>query len=188
MIHVDVMDGHFVPNITMGPVVGEGVRRATDLPLDVHLMIENPDRYITDFARAGADMITVHIETCPDVKSVFHQIRDEGAKPGITLRPSTPLEAIEDFFEDVDLVLVMTVEPGFSGQSFISEMMERITAVRKLVDGLGDGRPEISADGDVKLHNAAEVAAAGADILVSGSGVFGTPEPVKTMREFVSVG
>ena len=188
MIHVDVMDGHFVPNITMGPVVVEGLRRATDLPLDVHLMIENPHRYITDFAKAGADMITVHIETCSDVKRVFQMIRDEGAKPGITLRPSTSLDDIEECVEDVDLILVMTVEPGFSGQSFITEMMERIVAVRELVDGLGESRPEISVDGDVKLHNAAEVVAAGADILVSGSGIFGTTDPVRTMREFVPIG
>ncbi len=172
----------------MGPVVVEGVRRATDLPLDVHLMIENPDRYITEFAKAGADLITVHIETCPDVKAVLQQIREEGAKPGITLRPSTPLNAIKDCLDEVDLVLVMTVEPGFSGQSFITEMMGRITAVRKLVDKLGESRPEISVDGDVKLQNAAEVAAAGADVLVSGSGVFGTPDPVSTMKEFATIG
>ena len=188
MIHVDVMDGHFVPNITMGPVVVEGLSRATDLPLDVHLMIENPHRYITDFAKAGADMITVHIETCSDVKRVFQMIRDEGAKPGITLRPGTSLVDIEDYVEDVDLILVMTVEPGFSGQSFITEMMERIVSVRELVDGLGESRPEISVDGDVKLHNAAEVVAAGADILVSGSGIFGTTDPVRTMKEFVPIG
>ena len=116
MVHIDVMDGHFVPNITMGPVVVQGVRRATDQVLDVHLMIENPNRYITDFAKAGSDMITVHIETCPKVLEVIQQIRDEGARPGITLRPSTDLERIEDTLEDVDLVLVMSVEPGFSGQ------------------------------------------------------------------------
>lgn len=187
MIHVDVMDGHFVPNITMGPVVVEGLQRATDLLLDVHLMIEKPDRYIGDFAKAGADMITVHIETCPDVKAVFRQIRDEGAKPGITLRPSTPLDAIGDYLEDVDLVLVMTVEPGFSGQSFITEMMGRIAVVRELVDRLGESRPEISVDGDVKLQNAAEISAAGGDVLVSGSGIFGTPDPVKTMRDFAAI-
>ncbi|MBH31368.1 MAG: ribulose-phosphate 3-epimerase [Candidatus Marinimicrobia bacterium] len=188
MIHVDVMDGHFVPNITMGSVVVEGLRRATDLPLDVHLMIENPHQYITDFAKAGSDMITVHIETCSDVKKVIQMIRDEGVKPGITLRPSTPLNTIEEFVKDVDLVLVMTVEPGFSGQLFITEMMERIVAVRELVDGLGESRPDISVDGDVKLHNASEVVAAGADILVSGSGIFGTTDHVSTMKEFVKIG
>ena len=188
MIHVDVMDGHFVPNITMGPVVVEGLRRATDLPLDVHFMIENPHQYIRNFAKAGADMITVHIETCSDVKKVFQIIRDEGAKPGITLRPSTPLDHIQECIDDVDLVLVMSVEPGFGGQPFIPEMMNRISEIRELCDGFGDSRPEISVDGDVKLHNAAEVVAAGADILVSGSGIFETTDPVSTMKEFLTIG
>ncbi|MEE2876313.1 MAG: ribulose-phosphate 3-epimerase [Candidatus Neomarinimicrobiota bacterium] len=188
MIHVDVMDGCFVPNITMGPVVVEGLRRATDLPLDVHLMIDNPDRHIADFAKAGSDIITVHIETCTDVKGVFKLIRDEGAKPGITLKPGTPLDAIKDCLEDVDLVLVMSVEPGFGGQSFIPEMINRITELREFSDGLGDVRPEISVDGDVKLQNAAKVTRAGADIIVSGTGVFCTPDPVKTMKEFASIG
>ena len=188
MVHIDVMDGHFVSNITMGPVVVQGVRRATDQILDVHLMIENPDRYITDFARAGSDMITVHIETCPKVREVFQQIRDEGARPGITLRPSTDLETIEDTLEDVDLVLVMSVEPGFSGQKFIPGMMDRIAKVREWVDKMENGRPEISVDGDVKLKNAKEVIFAGADIVVSGSGVFGTDDPVATMKEFAFIG
>ena len=188
MVHIDVMDGHFVPNITMGPVVVQGVRRATDQVLDVHLMIENPNRYITDFAKAGSDMITVHIETCPKVLEVIQQIRDEGARPGITLRPSTDLERIEDTLEDVDLVLVMSVEPGFSGQTFIPGMMDRIAKVRELVDKMENGRPEISVDGDVKLQNAREVTNAGADIVVSGSGVFGTDDPVTTMKEFATVG
>ncbi len=188
MVHIDVMDGHFVPNITMGPVVVQGVRRATDQVLDVHLMIENPDRYITDFAKAGSDMITVHIETCPKVLEVIQQIRDEGARPGITLRPSTDLERIEDTLEDVDLVLVMSVEPGFSGQTFIPGMMDRIAKVREWVDKIENDRPEISVDGDVKLKNAKEVIFAGADIVVSGSGVFGTDDPVSTMKEFAFIG
>ena len=187
MIHIDVMDGHFVPNITMGPVVVKGVRGATDQILDVHLMIEKPERYITDFAKAGSDLITVHIETCAKVQDIFREIRDEGARPGITLRPSTSLEAIEDTLDEVDLVLVMTVEPGFSGQSFIPQMMDRIAEVRELVMKLGEGRPEISVDGDVKLHNAKEVSAAGADVLVSGSGVFGTDDPVATMKKFKAI-
>ncbi|MDP6457067.1 MAG: ribulose-phosphate 3-epimerase [Candidatus Marinimicrobia bacterium] len=187
MVHIDVMDGHFVPNITMGPVVVKGVRRATDQILDVHLMIENPDRYITDFAKAGSDMITVHIETCPKVREVFQQIRNEGVRPGITLRPSTDLETIEDTLEDVDLVLVMSVEPGFSGQTFIPGMMDRIAKVREWVDKMENGRPEISVDGDVKLQNAREVTNAGADIVVSGSGVFGTDDPVTTMKEFAAI-
>ena len=187
MVHIDVMDGHFVPNITMGPVVVEGVRRSTDQVLDVHLMIENPDRYIADFAKAGSDMITVHIETCLKVQEVFQQIRDEGVKPGITLRPSTDLETIEDTLNEVDLVLVMSVEPGFSGQAFIPEMMDRISKVREWVDKMGKTRPEISVDGDVKLHNAREVISAGANIVVSGSGVFGTFDPVDTMKEFAAL-
>ena len=188
MVHIDVMDGHFVPNITMGPVVVQGVRRATDQVLDVHLMIENPNRYITDFAKAGSDMITVHIETCPKVLEVIQQIRDEGARPGITLRPSTDLERIEDTLEDVDLVLVMSVEPGFSGQTFIPGRMDRIAKGREWVDKIENDRPEISVDGDVKLQNAREVTNAGADIVVSGSGVFGTDDPVTTMKEFATVG
>jgi len=154
----------------------------------VHLMIENPNRYITDFAKAGSDMITVHIETCPKVLEVIQQIRDEGARPGITLRPSTDLERIEDTLEDVDLVLVMSVEPGFSGQTFIPGMMDRIAKVREWVDKIENDRPEISVDGDVKLQNAREVTNAGADIVVSGSGVFGTDDPVTTMKEFATVG
>ncbi|MBF90019.1 MAG: ribulose-phosphate 3-epimerase [Candidatus Marinimicrobia bacterium] len=188
MLHIDVMDGHFVPNISMGPMVVKGIRSITKKKLDVHLMIENPERYINSFAKSGADIITVHIETCKNADSVINQIKDEGLSPGITLRPDTPLERIEDYLEYVDLILVMSVEPGFGGQTFLPHMMSRISEVKKLVQGLDNNRPEISVDGDVKLDNAKEVLAAGANILVSGTGIFGTSNPVETMRKFLSYG
>tara|TARA_B100000686_G_C16792340_1_gene979638 strand:- start:745 stop:1398 length:654 start_codon:yes stop_codon:yes gene_type:complete len=188
MIHIDVMDGHFVPNITMGPIVVKGIRSIAQQKLDVHLMIEKPEKYIKSFAKSGADIITVHIETCEDPNSVFNQIKDEGVSAGITLCPSTSLEKIEDYIDSVDLILVMSVEPGFGGQTFLPEMMSRISEVKELVQRIEKNRPEISVDGDVKLENAKEVLAAGADILVSGTGIFGTLDPVKTMRKFLAFG
>lgn len=188
MLHIDVMDGHFVRNISMGPIVVSGLRRIAKQTLDVHLMIEHPYRFVSDFAKSGADIITIHIETCDDPEDVFTQIRDEGARPGITLCPRTPLETIEDYLESVDLVLIMSVEPGFGGQKFLPEMMDRIFYLRELVGKIDNDRPDISVDGDIKLDNASEVLAAGADILVSGTGVFGTADPIKTMKKFEELG
>lgn len=184
-IHVDVMDGHFVPNLTVGPVVVNALKRVTDLPLDVHLMIEEPERYIPSFVKAGAGIVTVHVESTPDVRGALNQIRGEGARAGITLRPATPLESITDFLEEVDLILVMSVEPGFGGQAFLPDSLERIQHLRGILDDLPwDRRPPISVDGGIKLDNAAKVVDAGAEILVVGSGIFETRDPVAVMRAF----
>jgi ribulose-phosphate 3-epimerase len=171
-IHVDVMDGHFVPNLTIGPVVVAAVRKATSLPLDVHLMIENPERYIDDFARAGADLIGVHVEACPHLHRVLQQIRAAGKKSSVTLNPATPLETIAYVLQNVDQVLIMSVNPGFGGQSFIPNVLPKIQALKVEIDTIG--LPiDIEVDGGIKPDNAATVAAAGANVLVAGSAIFG---------------
>ncbi|MFZ5918774.1 MAG: ribulose-phosphate 3-epimerase [Chloroflexota bacterium] len=171
-IHVDVMDGHFVPNLTIGPPVVRALRAVTALPLDVHLMIEQPERLIPDFARAGADCLTVHVETCPHLHRTVQQIKDLGIRAGVTLNPATPLGALEEILPDVDLVLVMAVNPGFGGQSYIPGSTARIARLRQMLDGRGLAQVELEVDGGIKAHNAAEVAAAGASVLVVGSAVF----------------
>ena len=183
-IHIDVMDGHFVPNLTIGPVVVKDIRRNTDISLDVHLMIESPKQYISEFVKAGSDWITVHVEACKDVKQVLSRIRSFGKKAGISLRPGTSLSSIEPFLNDVDLVLVMSVEPGFGGQSFLPESVNRIQNVKKLI---GSRPVEISVDGGIKLSNAKRLIDAGADILVVGSGIFLTDDPVISMKKFKSI-
>jgi ribulose-phosphate 3-epimerase len=171
-IHVDVMDGHFVPNLTIGPVVVAAVRKATKLPLDVHLMIENPERYIDDFARAGADLIGVHVEACPHLHRVLQQIRAAGKKASVTLNPATPLETIAYVLQNVDQVLIMSVNPGFGGQGFIPNVLPKIQALKVEIDTIG--LPiDIEVDGGIKTDNIATVAAAGANVLVAGSAVFG---------------
>ena len=184
LIHIDVMDGHFVPNLTIGPVVVKDIRRNTDIPLDVHLMIESPKQYISEFVKAGSDWITVHVEACKDVKQVLSRIRSFGKKAGISLRPGTSLSSIEPFLNDVDLVLLMSVEPGFCGQSFLPESVNRIQNVKKLI---GSRPVEISVDGGIKLSNAKRVIEAGVDILVVGSGIFLTDDPVISMKKFKSI-
>lgn len=187
-IHVDVMDGHFVPNITIGPLVVKDIRKRTSLPLDVHLMIENPERYIPEFTRAGADFITVHIEVCPDVKGTIRRIKDHGAKAGITLKPGTPIESIEEALEHVALVLVMSVEPGFGGQEFIPESFDRIRQLRRMIETISsDRKPEISVDGGIHLRNARAVIDAGVDILVAGSSIFNTEDPVAAIEAFKEI-
>ena len=184
-IHIDVMDGHFVPVITIGPLVVRDIRKRTSLSLDVHLMIDNPEQFIPEFVKAGADFITVHIEVCKDIKATIRLIEDLGAKAGITLRPSTPLDSIEGVIEQVALVLVMSVEPGFGGQSFIPESFNRIRQLRKKIDAISsDSKPEISIDGGIKLNNAKAVIDAGVDILVAGSSIFTTADPVAAIRAF----
>lgn len=184
-VHVDVMDGHFVPNLTIGPVVVKALKKSTSLPLDVHLMIEEPERHISSFIEVGADMVTVHVEACRDVRDVLRQVRKGGARAGVTLRPGTPLESITGLLEDVDLVLVMSVEPGFGGQDLLPGSMERIRTLRNLIDGLpADNKPLISVDGGIKLDNAIKVMDAGADILVVGSGIFDHDDPVGVMKSF----
>jgi ribulose-phosphate 3-epimerase len=183
-IHVDVMDGHFVPNITIGPLVVKAVRGVTDRVLDVHLMIENPDLYIPDFAQAGADWITVHQEACPHLHRSIHLIKDQGKKAGVSINPATPVSLLEDILGEVDLVLIMSVNPGFGGQKFIPNALEK---VKKLKDMAREQKADflIEIDGGVGLNNAGEIARAGVDVLVAGSAVFGTPDPGKTVQELL---
>ncbi len=178
-IHVDVMDGHFVPNITIGPAVTRAVRQATDLPVDVHLMIEAPERYIGAFAQAGADWITVHQETCPHLHRVVQGIREAGARPGVALNPSTPVETLREAVAWVDLVLVMTVNPGFGGQSFIPRSVDKLRRLKRLLGEEGrDGEVEIQVDGGIDPSTAPAVVAAGANVLVAGSALFGATDPL----------
>jgi len=171
-IHVDVMDGHFVPNITIGPLVVDAIRPVTEKPLDVHLMIENPDLYIPEFARAGADIITVHQEAVPHLHRTVQLIRSLGKKPGVSINPATPVSTLEIILEEIDLVLVMSVNPGFGGQAFIDSALGKISELRELIDRRGL-QVEIEVDGGVKPDNCSRVAEAGADVLVAGSAVFG---------------
>ncbi len=177
LIHVDVMDGHFVPNLTIGPVVIRWIRKATTLPLDVHLMIDEPIRYLKDFKSAGSDWITIHVEACKDVKGTLTQIKALGAKSGISLRPKTPVEKIKPFLSLVDLVLVMTVEPGFGGQSFMSDMVPKIKELRPIFKGL------ISVDGGITSDTIGITREAGADIFVAGSAIFGAKNRQERISE-----
>ncbi len=174
-IHVDVMDGHFVPNLTLGPVIVEAVRKATKLPLDVHLMIENPERYIDDFARAGADHLTVHYEACRHLHAVLQQIKAAGVMPAVVINPATSVSLLEPILADVGLVLIMSVNPGFGGQKFIESSIARLTELRQLRDRLGLSF-FIEIDGGVKVDNTRRIAAAGAEAIVSGSGIFGNAD------------
>jgi ribulose-phosphate 3-epimerase len=170
-IHVDVMDGHFVPNITLGPMVVKAVRRATSLPLDVHLMVETPDRYLADFCAAGADGLTIHVETCPHLHRTVQQIKELGCWAGVTLNPATPVTSLEEILPYVSQVLVMTVNPGFGGQSFIEGMLTKIRRVRAMLDGIGS-EADVEVDGGIDPGTAPRVVEAGANILVAGSAVF----------------
>jgi len=174
-IHVDVMDGHFVPNITIGPVITAGARRATDLPLDVHLMIEDPDRYLEAFAEAGADVLTVHQEACRHLHRTVQRIRELGVRPGVAVNPATSLETVRDILPDLDLLLVMSVNPGFGGQSFIEASSEKLRQARAMLDSIGS-TAELEVDGGVGVGNAASIAATGATVLVAGSAVYGHTE------------
>jgi ribulose-phosphate 3-epimerase len=177
-IHVDVMDGHFVPNITIGPPVVASLRRVTELPLDVHLMIESPDRYLLDFAAAGATILTVHVETCPHLHRTVQLIRQLGASPGVTLNPATSLETVREILPYVDQVLVMTVNPGFGGQNYIPTMTDKIARLARMIVESGSGA-EIEVDGGIDTHTAPEVVAAGARILVAGSAIYNSIEGVR---------
>lgn len=187
-IHIDVMDGHFVPNITIGPLVVDAVRKITSLPLDVHLMIERPDDYIDAFAKAGSDRITVHAEVCPHLHRTLHHIRSAGALPGVSINPSTPVSMLEDIIEDTDMVLIMSVNPGFGGQSFIPQSLGRLRKLRALINSAAGGRNVIiEIDGGVTADNAREVADAGADVLVMGSAFFGAPDRFEVMRKLDAI-
>jgi ribulose-phosphate 3-epimerase len=186
-IHVDVMDGHFVPNLTIGPPILRALRPITDLPLDVHLMVEQPDRLIPEFARAGADVLTVHVETCPHLHRTIQHIKELGVKAGVTLNPATPLTVLQEILPDVDLVLIMSVNPGFGGQSYIPFSTDRIARLRRMLDERGLTGVELEVDGGIKSHNVAEVVAAGASVLVIGSAIFNrqasVAENIATLRE-----
>lgn len=182
IIHVDVMDGRFVPNITIGPLVVEACKKVTRLPLDVHLMISEPERYIKDFARAGADYITVHVEATNHLNRLIQNIREHsGVKAAVSLNPATPLETLDYILSDIDMVLVMSVNPGFGGQSFIPSALGKISRLRKLIEDAGLSI-EIEVDGGVKPENAGRIAAAGADILVAGSAIFGSTDYTEAIR------
>ncbi|MEK4666755.1 ribulose-phosphate 3-epimerase [Niallia sp. FSL R7-0271] len=180
-IHVDVMDGHFVPNITIGPLIVNAIRPVTTLPLDVHLMIENPDQYIPAFAKAGADIITVHAEACPHLHRTLQLIKEHGAKPGVVLNPSTPVEMIKHVIQDVEMVLLMTVNPGFGGQAFISSVLPKITEVRKLADQFNPGL-EIEVDGGVNEQTAVLCKEAGANVLVAGSFIYDSEDRAAAIK------
>ena len=187
-IHVDVMDGHFVPNITIGPVITAAARRSTDLPLDVHLMIEQPERYIESFAEAGADVLTVHAEVCTELPRTVERIQALGVRAGVAVNPATPLERIRSVADALDLLLVMSVNPGFGGQAYIEGSTEKLSRARGLLDEIGSAA-ELEVDGGVDAGNAEEVVRAGASVVVAGSAVYGHPggasEGVRAIRRSI---
>jgi ribulose-phosphate 3-epimerase len=175
LLHIDVMDGHFVPNLTVGPPIVEAIRKVTTLPLDVHLMMTNPDAFIPEFASAGANYLTVHVETCPHLHRTVQAIKERGVKAGVTLNPATPLGTIEGILPDADLLLIMSVNPGFGGQHFIASVLDKIARARQLIDR-SRSHALLEVDGGVKVENAGEIIRAGADILVAGSAIFGSAD------------
>ncbi|MBP6821747.1 MAG: ribulose-phosphate 3-epimerase [Acidobacteria bacterium] len=184
-IHVDVMDGHFVPNLTVGPFIVEWVRRTTELPIDAHLMIENPDNFIGAFADAGANMISIHPEATYHLNRTISHIQQAGCRAGVVLNPATPLAMIEEVLTEVDYVLVMSVNPGFGGQKFLSSSLDKLRRLRAMIKTQGS-RAKIEIDGGIGIENAAAVVAAGAEILVAGSAVFGKPDPAESLRQLLS--
>ena len=182
-IHVDVMDGHFVPNITIGPLIVEAARRVTSLPLDVHLMIENPDRYIEDFAKAGADLISVQVEACIHLNRTIQMIKSLDLRAGVVLNPSTPLSALEWVLEDVDFVMIMSVNPGFGGQKFIPNSIDRIRSLRKMIQDRGLS-VLIEIDGGVNEKTIKNISDAGVDVFVAGSAIFKSPDYKETIAKF----
>lgn len=189
-IHVDVMDGLFVPNITAGPVLVSAARRSTSLPLDVHLMIDRPERYLEAFREAGADILTVHYEACPHLHRTVQHIRELGASPGVSLNPATPIAVLEEILDHVDLVLLMTVNPGFGGQKYIDTMTAKIARLRRWLDQR-DRRPALEVDGGLNPETAPKAAKAGADIIVAGAAIFAADVPVgaaiRRLREAIGV-
>lgn len=182
MIHIDVMDGHFVPNLSMGPAVVRDLRRRTSLPLDVHLMTDQPMNWLAPFAESGADSLVVHVETCPHLLRALQAIREAGCTPGVAINPGTPLSQLEEALPHVDLVLLMTVNPGFGGQRFIPEMVAKIRRLRQMIDQSGRAI-HLQIDGGIDQSNLAGLVEAGADTIVAGSAVFGRPDPAKALAE-----
>jgi ribulose-phosphate 3-epimerase len=174
-LHVDVMDGHFVPNLTVGPPIVESIRKVTKLPLDVHLMMTDPDQFIEEFAEAGANFLTVHVEACPHLHRTLHFIKQKGVKAGVTLNPATPLSTVEEILADADLLLIMSVNPGFGGQQFIPAVLDKIRRARAMIEQT-DSRAALEVDGGIKPSNAAEIIQAGADVLVAGSAIFSSED------------
>ena len=187
VLHVDVMDGHFVPNITIGPIVVKALRATTKLPLDCHLMIENADDFIPEFAKAGADWISVHVEACPHLHRTLQLIKSFGKKAGVALNPGTSLSALEGIIDECDYILLMSVNPGFGGQAFIPTLFERARELRRMLDARGLHKVFIQADGGLKLENIGEVYDAGVDVFVSGSGVFGAADVAEMIRRMKNV-
>ena len=183
LIHIDVMDGHFVPNLTIGPLVVEAIRPVTNLPFDVHLMIEDPDAYLEVFARAGADWLSVHVESTPHLHRTVSRIKELGKRAGVVLNPATPLESLDYLLEEVDYVLIMSVNPGFGGQKFIPSALRKVRALKEMIRARGLEIP-IEIDGGINLGTVAEVVNAGAEILVAGSAIFGTKDYQATIRAF----
>lgn len=182
-IHVDVMDGHFVPNITIGPVVVKALREVTQLPLDVHLMIENPDQYIEEFAKAGSTYLTVHQEACSHLHRTIQAIKDLGVKAGVALNPTTPVSTLEWILEDLELVLIMSVNPGFGGQKFIPQAIEKVRSLKSMIDAKNAAMP-IGVDGGINEQTIQPVAKAGANMFVAGSAIFGSPDYAETISNF----
>jgi ribulose-phosphate 3-epimerase len=186
-IHVDVMDGHFVPNLTVGPPMVEALRTVTALPLDVHLMMTNPDEFIPEFAEAGANILTVHVETCPHLHRTVQSIKEHGMKAGVSLNPATSATTLEQILGDVDLVLVMSVNPGFGGQKFIDSTLDKIRQIRAMISA-SKGSPYLEVDGGITVKNVASVLKAGANVLVAGSAIFGSDNMPDTIRQLRTAG
>lgn len=181
-IHIDVMDGHFVPNITIGPLVVEAVRKVTELPLDVHLMVEDADKYIKDFASAGADILTVHVEACPHLNRTINHIKEQDVRAGVVLNPSTSLSSLEEILHEIDMVLLMSVNPGFGGQKFITSLLDKTLNLRQVMDQY-EQEFDLQVDGGVKAENAGELKEAGANVLVAGSAIFNSKDYKKAIQQ-----
>ena len=182
ILHIDVMDGHFVPNFTIGPPIIASLKKASRLPLDVHLMMTNPDDFIPDFVDAGSDNLTVHVETCPHLHRTIQSIKEKGIKAGVTLNPATPLSSVEFILPEVDLLLIMSVNPGFGGQAFIPFVLDKIKAARKMIDAMGL-KVELEVDGGLKVDNIKEISKAGADLFVVGSAIFKSKDYKETIQK-----
>jgi len=185
LLHIDVMDGHFVPNITIGPLVVKAIKGVASIPLDVHLMIENPGDYTDAFIDAGADYLTVHVEAATHLHRVLQQIKSRGVKAGVSLNPHTPLSSIEEVLENLDLILIMSVNPGFGGQQFIPNTLDKLRRLNKMLAAKNAGHIEVEVDGGIKLDNIREVSDAGTDIFVSGSGIFKVDNPIEEIKKMM---